>query len=1658
MRQHCHRFQVALIVVLVGSFFPHSARAQLEYPGPIEILGAEEIIFDWSADSCEQIDIPDAPARAFRDADGKIQLLSTHYTNYRMIGADFNSLVRDCANGPILSSHYDSDPSKYNDSEWIVSTYTTDGKNIFAIIHNEYHGLEHPGQVQCNSGNSLLCWYNALTLATSTDTGRTYTHATAPDHLIAAAPYQYAADQGPFGVFGGTNIVYNQQDGYYYVIIQVEAFGLQQVGVTTMRTQDLSDPTSWRAWDGTGYTVQFVNPYTETGLDPANHIVQPIGNGNIEKMQGSLSWSTYFNKWLVVGGAQKGGVWGFYYSISDDLINWVTRKIIMTGNLLINPKHATGEDVLAYPSVIDHADTTRNFEQIGQEAYLYFTRIHPTSLYDRDLVRIPIRFNKLLVTGWEVTGKGDLEDKNVGDGICKTKAGKCSFRAAIQEANARIPSWADTVLNITFNISGGGPKTIKLNSPLQTLWYPVNIDAYTQPGAVPNTNEFGQSINARLMIEINCNGQPGLTFESSNNTIKGLVINRQMGAAIGLQYGDNNVIQGNFLNTDTTGTLALSSSTDGIQLLQSSNNTIGDTTLAARNLIVGGIRIHGPDASNNKVLGNYIGTDVTGTVALNTWGAGVGMEADAQNNTIGGTSSRARNLISGNHANGVGIHDSGSSGNVVINNYIGVDVTGNHPLGNGLAGVKLREGAEGNFIGQPGYGNIICDNNDAGIWIENSSRNFFFGNFIGTNADGSPDLGNHATGVIVFGIGEEMSIGGANAGEGNTIAYNTLSGVALMGNAGNGVKIWSNSIFKNGGSGIDLGFDGWTGNDDGDGDSGPNGWQNYPVLETAISGSLLVSGSLNSTPNTTFRIEFFESDTCDPSGYGEGKTYLDAIAIATDANGDASFSVQLNHQVESGKYVTVTASAPDNSTSEFSNCVMASPRVGVLAVSPESFSVTLNAGENTVETLEISNIGSADIDWTLSWNAAWLQASLSGNTLAPGAGDNVSITIDASGLSEGSYADTLTVSSTEPNQADILVPVVMTVVVSPDIEIQPDSLSFTVQQGLQSTQPLKIKNTGQATLTFTVGTTFTSPWLSVSPSSGSLAPGDSTEIEVGANTNDLTPGSYSGALIVNSNDPDEGNINPPVTLTVIGAGAQISVSPESLAATLALDVTVTSYLFIENVGTADVTWTIDHQETWLNLSDTSKTTAPGQTDSISVQFNSAGLSTDTFSDTLTISHNDTDTPELNIPVSLTVTNDSPVITLTQENLVSTLDEGQSQTHHFSVGNQGTGELQWSITWQASWLDAAPTSGSTPPGSWQEITVTVDATGLAGGEYGDSLLVNSTDPEHPVKKVYVWLTVKTSSPKINVSQDKLVSTLDEGQSQTHQFNIGNQGTGELNWSITWQASWLDAAPGSGTTPPGGAEDITVTIDATGLSGGEYGDSLLVNSTDPENPVKKVYVWLTVTTYFPKISVSQDNLFSTLAVGDSAMHTVEIGNQGDGELNWSIVDQPSWVQVSPAAGQTMPGESDSVKVMFYAAGLTPGNYADSLLVISDDSSKPEVRILVTLTVQNTTSVHDINATPDDFTLKQNYPNPFNPTTVIQYGLMEAARITLNIFDVSGRRVRTLVQTDKPAGTYEAVWDGKDQQGLQVSSGIYFYTLSGKSQTGKVFRLTQRMLFLK
>lgn len=449
---------------------------------------------------------------------------------------------------------------------------------------------------------------------------------------------------------------------------------------------------------------------------------------------------------------------------------------------------------------------------------------------------------------------------------------------------------------------------------------------------------------------IGTNGD-GIADEDERNIISANSSNQNSGSGIRIE-GNSNTVAGNYIGTDVTGTAGLGNYHEGISLINGASGNLigtdgdGQSDLIEGNLISGngraGVALFA--ASSNTIAGNFIGTDLTGTSAIpnghnNDSGLGaVHLAANSSKNIIGTNSDGQNdnsegNIISGNSQAGIFLTGPNTMHNILAGNYIGVDVTGSSVLGN-IQGIMIGVGADYNTIGTNANGfsdiyegNLIGGNSKYGISIS-GSFNKISGNFIGTDNLGTADLGNSLPGISVTDNTTDNVIGGSIQ-KANIIAFNKNIGVSVSGLNANNVEILYNSIHSNDRNGISL--DGpvptnpfFTPNDPGDIDLGPNDLMNYPVLTkaTTIPASVSISGSIfNGLPGTSFVIQFFDNDVCDPYGYhGEGKTYLGSITQLTDSNGNAIFSTTFGAVVPAGHFITATATA-DKKTSEFSECI-----------------------------------------------------------------------------------------------------------------------------------------------------------------------------------------------------------------------------------------------------------------------------------------------------------------------------------------------------------------------------------------------------------------------------------------------------------------------------------------------------------------------------------------------------------------------------------------------------------------------------------------------------------------------------------------------------------------------------------------------------------------
>jgi parallel beta-helix repeat protein len=506
-----------------------------------------------------------------------------------------------------------------------------------------------------------------------------------------------------------------------------------------------------------------------------------------------------------------------------------------------------------------------------------------------------------------------------------------SLHAAVAAANA-----TPEMDRIVFNLPITGLRIpLPYDGRLPIITAPVEIDGNTQPNP-------GGRASVELFSNINDRPSDGIVIKDTTNcVIRGLTLRGFPGIALHIIGGGGHIIQGNYVGTDINGTTARGN-LEGIWVENSVSNLIGGALPGQGNVISANTYrgIFFNQSSYNWALGNFLGTDASGTATLNAPFSASGFVVGIMNwgwdNVIGGLAPGEGNVISGNPT-GIWVPSGYSS--IIAGNLIGLDRTGRVPLPNARSGILVFDG---NVI----VSNVVSCSVERGIFLGTSS-NICRGNLVGTDINGRPLFAYQQEGILVAG-GPSNIVGGSEPYEQNIVHGNIARAIVINGsqnqivgndvstNGGDGILIVSgtdnvirqNSIHDNGGLGISLGGQAADYMDFLDLDSGPNGLQNHPILQSATLGadrSLRVMGTLGSRPGLQYVIDAYANVTCDASGRGEGRHWLAAIDLTTDSNGHSRFTLETPIPPDWGSagfsQITATATDPSGNTSEFSPCI-----------------------------------------------------------------------------------------------------------------------------------------------------------------------------------------------------------------------------------------------------------------------------------------------------------------------------------------------------------------------------------------------------------------------------------------------------------------------------------------------------------------------------------------------------------------------------------------------------------------------------------------------------------------------------------------------------------------------------------------------------------------
>lgn len=513
--------------------------------------------------------------------------------------------------------------------------------------------------------------------------------------------------------------------------------------------------------------------------------------------------------------------------------------------------------------------------------------------------------------------------------------GHVTFREAVLAAN-NTPgpqTIAFAIPTSEWSIFANDRAIIRIENMLYVSDDDTTVDFSTQTAFTGDTNPSG--------------GEVGMQYAGPPASIPCLWLAADRCAVRGLDFAFGN----NFSNTIwITGNenRVFGCSTNGLTIRGDYGggalNVIGGTAPGDGNRFSEGVNILS-GANDNILIGNtfHWGLRISGDTLYGL----------CERNRIGGASAAERNVLSGHgyyaeegFPSGTQLEVHYATDTWIQGNYVGTTADGmaKYAGWSGTGGIVVGIGANGTTVRDNLVSGIVMVGSNhyqgqrfgsAIAVVASATNTTIVGNRIGVASDGTTPIPN-VQGVFVQsdpnGTPNNVLFGGAAPSDANLVAFNETTGV-WVGGTSSGVTIRRNSIRDNGGLGIDLiglngaGGGGVTPNDPLDGDIGGNTLQNYPVLSNASP--TRVSGSLRSTPNRTFELEFFASPTCDPFGFGEGAVFVGAATVTTDSNGRVGFATDLALAVANGSVITATATDPDGNTSEFSACVTVSSQPGL---------------------------------------------------------------------------------------------------------------------------------------------------------------------------------------------------------------------------------------------------------------------------------------------------------------------------------------------------------------------------------------------------------------------------------------------------------------------------------------------------------------------------------------------------------------------------------------------------------------------------------------------------------------------------------------------------------------------------------------------------------
>ncbi len=1134
MKSYLSTFFTSIIILFsigIQSAVAQPADGQIVYPDRASVTTAQDVVL-WEYDTRRASDStdtkkiiygPDGPVLVYTEGDSLVFYFGSAENSMTYKAKDLTNMFaggnyRLVSAGEGKRSYFgtlNENPGAFDYRLWPNVTpgakhngYEVDGV-LYKVSYQEFWGWEVYGYSSGNQGcpvasgqplNGSLekCWYNGFILTKSTDGGETWVKAgsSPEEYVVASSPYKYREQSNTtrHGVFPGYADVMKVGSYYYF---PVEFWGEGFKITSMMRTNDITDATTWRYWDGNDFTIENVNPYYDTVTDPSSHLPPPIENSGTLTFNPSgatqvegLLYSSYFEKYIRVRerifAANPEIEHGVYYHLSEDGFNWSGPQLLysIADNAELMRDGTSNSYNFAYPTLIDYTSPGGN---IGQTAYLSYIKGVATNsgLPNRDIHLVPVGFSTRSISGFTVTHtEADLasgiepEDPNAGDGYCDNGYGQCTLITAITESEARLP-WVseDASLTISFGNSLSGTIT---ESYAPTVTKRTQIDGSSHSGYDAN--------------------DVAVTTAAWNGTLP-----FKIASGINISSGSGHVVKGVHLGSMTIGSASVSPSVDvigsridnlSLYSAGSGGITIGGSSADSAN-VLGEVTFNGSGA---RVAGNYIGFDGTTSIVTN---GNAAVTFGSSNNTLygnviaGATSYRLVNLGSVN-----------ATGNTIRNNYIGhlPWSASNSSFGSGSAAIGVVN-ADGNTITV----NIISHNNssdgEAAIFLNDADNNTITLNGIANNT---------GDGITVSGTSTGNTIGGSSA-LGNSIHSNTGYGVSFVSNTVAGNPVVGNSIYSN----AEGSIGGYTNID-----ATPTPFVYSAFLNSSQDSLTVKFRGMGASTSDNFDVDVFYNNTGTTAS--EAQTLLksgETISGVSEGFVKVPYargtSGEITLTITDDRNVTSAVSLPRSLHTQSSTAIAAIDSSIIQAVHP-------NSGDVTVTSFTVSNSGDEALEWVIKEKPSWITIDTDSLTIAAGASQTIDVSLNTTELTitETVIRDTLEFYTNEAGSALGGLPFQITFyeTAAPSLEVIPDTLreTFTIPtENSTGKMTFKIVKSGSQNVSYTI--TKNQPFITgISPAGGTLT-ADTTTIEVSVRLrpNDM-PGTQTAMIVVRGSYGGEG--------------------------------------------------------------------------------------------------------------------------------------------------------------------------------------------------------------------------------------------------------------------------------------------------------------------------------------------------------------------------------------------------------------------------------------------------------------------------------------------------------------------------------------------------------